>query len=320
MKIYTRVVLDWDGHVLEEESYDYTGPLTLCSGGGPSSTTQVQKSEPWEEQKPYLLDIFEQAKKLYTQGPPEMYQGNTTVGYNPTEQAAQQAALDYAQNGMQTVADNAQAGTNFLTSGAVLNADTNPYMQQYAKGAIRPIFNELKESTLPQIQGGALAAGQLGGSRQGIAEGLAVDRATQNALDTTARMYSDAYGQNLEAQQRGLALAPQTAQLGLLPAQTQAGVGEAQRAYEQALLNDEIRRFEYGETADWNNLAALQSMIQGNYGGTGTATSTGGGVSTGSKLLGAGMSGLGMYAGLMATPLAPIAAPIAGAMALASLF
>ena len=34
MKIYERIILDWDGAVLEEESFEYTGPLALCGGGG----------------------------------------------------------------------------------------------------------------------------------------------------------------------------------------------------------------------------------------------------------------------------------------------
>ena len=34
MKIYERIILDWDGAVLEEESFEYSGPLALCGGGG----------------------------------------------------------------------------------------------------------------------------------------------------------------------------------------------------------------------------------------------------------------------------------------------
>ena len=34
MKIYERIVLGWDGTVLEDESFEYTGPLALCGGGG----------------------------------------------------------------------------------------------------------------------------------------------------------------------------------------------------------------------------------------------------------------------------------------------
>ena len=34
MKIYERIVMDWDGNVLEEQSFDYQGDLALCGGGG----------------------------------------------------------------------------------------------------------------------------------------------------------------------------------------------------------------------------------------------------------------------------------------------
>ena len=34
MKIFTRVVMDWDGKILESESFDYDGPLALCGDAG----------------------------------------------------------------------------------------------------------------------------------------------------------------------------------------------------------------------------------------------------------------------------------------------
>ena len=34
MKIYERIVMDWDGNVLEETSFDYQGDVALCGGGG----------------------------------------------------------------------------------------------------------------------------------------------------------------------------------------------------------------------------------------------------------------------------------------------
>ena len=34
MKIYERIVMDWDGNVLEEQGFEYEGPVTLCGGGG----------------------------------------------------------------------------------------------------------------------------------------------------------------------------------------------------------------------------------------------------------------------------------------------
>lgn len=39
MKIYERSVLDWDGTVLEEDSFEYEGPVALCGGGGGKGKT-----------------------------------------------------------------------------------------------------------------------------------------------------------------------------------------------------------------------------------------------------------------------------------------
>ena len=34
MKIYERIVMDWDGMVLEEQAFEYEGPVAMCGGGG----------------------------------------------------------------------------------------------------------------------------------------------------------------------------------------------------------------------------------------------------------------------------------------------
>lgn len=35
MKIYSKIVWDKDDNIIEEESYEYTGPLAHCGGGSP---------------------------------------------------------------------------------------------------------------------------------------------------------------------------------------------------------------------------------------------------------------------------------------------
>ena len=34
MKIYERIVMDWDGAVLDTQFFEYEGPVALCGGGG----------------------------------------------------------------------------------------------------------------------------------------------------------------------------------------------------------------------------------------------------------------------------------------------
>lgn len=45
MKIYTRLVLDGSGSVLEEESYHYDGPLALCGGGSKDNSIPETEEE-----------------------------------------------------------------------------------------------------------------------------------------------------------------------------------------------------------------------------------------------------------------------------------
>lgn len=45
MKIITRAVLDWDGNVLEEESYEYSGPIAECKSSG----SPPQATDPYEQ-------------------------------------------------------------------------------------------------------------------------------------------------------------------------------------------------------------------------------------------------------------------------------
>ena len=49
MKIYERIVMNWDGEVLEEQSFEYEGELALCGGGGGKSKPKVQKAPPVPE-------------------------------------------------------------------------------------------------------------------------------------------------------------------------------------------------------------------------------------------------------------------------------
>ena len=102
MKVYTKVVMDWDGNVIEEESYDYTGPVAQCGssgGGGSQSTTTVQKADPWSGVQPYLKKGYADATKMYeanTIGGPGYYPGQTYVPRDPLENQAQMEKLGYS--------------------------------------------------------------------------------------------------------------------------------------------------------------------------------------------------------------------------------
>jgi hypothetical protein len=234
---------------------------------------------------------------------------------------------NYAQGGAQSLANQGSAAQQFML-GDVLRADSNPYMAAYAQGAINPVFEQLTRTALPAVDSGAIAAGGYGGSRQGIAQGLAMSDATRQAFDTTAKLYSGMYDTNLGAMQKAIAMNPQVMQAGMLPGQLLAGVGADQRALEQAKLDDAVARWEWEQSLPATRLAQYMSMVQGNYGGQSSSTTSGQTpqASTAQKIVGAGLTGLSVYGaatGSMGAALgiSAAAAPwLAGAVALGSLF
>jgi hypothetical protein len=72
---------------------------------------------------------------------------------------------------------------------------SNPYLDQQIAGIGTDISNNLTQNILPQLRSGAVASGQYGSSRQGIAEGLAVQSANQQLANQSANVRSGAYQQ-----------------------------------------------------------------------------------------------------------------------------
>ncbi len=78
---------------------------------------------------------------------------------------------------------------------------TNPYLPQQAQAITSQVNNNLQRNILPGINSGAIAAGGFGGSRQGIAQGIAIGDTNQGLSNALAGLYGNAYESD---QNRGL--------------------------------------------------------------------------------------------------------------------
>lgn len=89
----------------------------------------------------------------------------------------------------------AERGTEMaqVTGGGQPFKPSNPYLGQVVEGMAQGMNRNLTEQQMPSIRAGAMAAGGIGGSRQGIAEGLAMARANDSIANAAAGMYSDDY-------------------------------------------------------------------------------------------------------------------------------
>lgn len=81
----------------------------------------------------------------------------------------------------------------------------NPYLDRLVQGAIQGSVDSFSRNVLPGIRSEAQAAGQIGGTRQGIAEGNAANDLIRNITNTTGQIYGNAF--NTQAGLQGQALA-----------------------------------------------------------------------------------------------------------------
>jgi hypothetical protein len=328
MRVHTRTLYEYDPDaddyvLLEDDWYDYDGPVAEVKGGGGTSTntTQtIQQADPWSGVQPYLRQGYSQAL-TNLRNPPEFYPGNSFAPFDPLQQQAQQMQLG-AVPGLQDYVNMAQQSSQFGLSPDILSPESNPYLAAQGEAAIRPLYEQLTEQILPAIRGGAVNAGQYGGSRQGIAEGLAARGTQQAAGDALANLYSGAYGQGLQHMARSQALAPGLASLSLAPSAAVGDVGAQRQAMSQNAINDALARWNFQQNLPQQQLTNYMQTLAGfplGSAGSMSGTTTGSQPyysSPGLGALGGGLLGyqLGPSLGLAAGP-----AGLAGALLLGGL-
>ncbi len=247
-------------------------PLFMKKGGGGGGSSDTkQTTVPWGPQQPYLKDLFSRAQQELNAPGPNYYPSSTIAPFTPRQWQGQNLALRTAWGDLTNLGQRA-AGANEFLLGDALRPESNPYLQQSVDAALGRTTRAFNEDVLPNIRSTFVGAGQGGSTRQGIAEGIAMDRLQQNLGDTAASMYSQAYNQGLDAMLRGVALSPQTGQLLLAPSGVVSAVGADQQAMNQAQLTDEVNRWNFEQNAPWNELAQYGQLITGGFGGTSTTS------------------------------------------------
>jgi len=207
------------------------------------TTTNISKQELSPEQTELIGSIMPTVKD-FAANPPTAFQGPTFAGFDPNQKAAQQRTLDLSQPGskVSNITDKAAEAQNFAL-GDVLRPESNPALQANIRGAIRPLQDTFNQQIMPAITNQAIEAGSKGGSREGVAQGIASQALLNQTSDISAQLANQAYQGGLDTFSKGLALAPQTAGLQTLPALLQESVGAQGQQLEQAGINDAIQKF-----------------------------------------------------------------------------
>lgn len=187
-----------------------------------------------------------QLDKLYMQGNgPQLYSGDWSADQTGLEKAGGADLVDYATGQGQRIARDAGRSLDFGLN--AMDSRNNPYLRDYIRAATRPIYEDLDRRLIPQTREQAQVGGAYGGTRQGIAEGLAIQGAQQRAADVGATLAEQAYQKGLDTYSNTLAQAPSIYNLGLQPGQTLQTVGAQRRAFEQADIDQKRATYEYNQ-------------------------------------------------------------------------
>lgn len=266
------------------------------SGGSTPSTSTTTVNNPGQQE---LIQLGLPFLRQFAANPPNLPSGGTVAPFDPAQTAGQEGVLSATAPGgvASSLAGTGAGAQGFLTSGAALSPDSNPALQQTIDAATKPIQQNLTESTLPAIRSGATGSGQFGGSRQGIAEGLASGRASQAIGATSAGIANQGYQSGLDAMTKGLALLPQSLQAQLFPSLATSGVGDVRQQQTQALM---------GQSNLYEQYPQLLPLLLGQtFAGIGAGIPAQGSTTTGTSSqasplmqgLGLGISGLGALGG-----------------------
>lgn len=152
-------------------------------------------------------------------------------GFDPASVAAQNSILgkggELQASGMGALNQNTK-----VASGELLDVNSNPHLQGAVDAAIRPLTESFQNVVMPGVRGGAIQAGALGSSKARQAGDYASSTYMRSVGDTSSKMLNEAYGQNLDAMMKGIALTPQTQSAALFPEVAMDSVGQQRRQLE----------------------------------------------------------------------------------------
>jgi len=210
----------------------YTNPqggTTQFSGGQPVG--QIAQSDP---------NIAGQWNKQYGGG----FGGNFAA--SPTQSVT--AGLS----------DQYQPAQGMATPAAASTSGTNPYLDQMAAAIGQQARQQWDRQLAPAIRGNAISAGGFGGSRQGIAEGIALGDLNQGITNSLANLY----GQSYESQQnRDLQRQMQQAQLAQQGQQFGQNLDWQKHQFGKT-FGEGQRQFDIGQ-GNWNDQFNMQNLLAG---------------------------------------------------------
>lgn len=277
MKVYTSARLIYSANndviVLDAKSYSTKQEVAQAKGRKPTQNV-THTNAPWDPQQRYLTDTFGQASRLYEQnrGGIPFFPGQT---FAPQSQQTLQA--------LQGIEDRARAGSPLQRAGneQLLRTVQGDYLSNpFLPNAIRSEFNRL----LPSLQSNASRSGNFFSSAAQLGQ-------ARELGDIIDRRMADQYNQERGRQMAAIGLSPAFAANEYNDLSRLANVGALREAQDQRGIDEARARHEQQYLSPYDVLQRYQGGVSGNYGSSGTQTTTGFSRNRGAGAVGGALGG-----------------------------
>jgi len=239
--------------------------------GSITTTESTNTSKPWQQE--YYKRMLAQAENLYNQGMPDYYSGPTVAGFTPAQMESMNLTSNYVTGGAQDMMNNQNQIYRQMMSGRVDTGAGTPYGDM-ADAYRRQAVSQAQDA-MAELRTGQVAYQPGGSSRAELLNERVMEDTNQGISDNLASMYGNAYDQAQQKQVQALGQYGSIMNMPLeMSKQLYNRVGLPQQTLNQALMDDQKKRYDYNAMMPYNNLAQFQSFISGNYGGQNMGTST----------------------------------------------
>lgn len=250
----------------------------------PTTSTTVQSSEPWSGVKPFLEQAYGDMSKTYQNADKSYYTGQMKADENASQRQGLLTQQALFQNAQDTgFGDAFMQMANDTASGKYLTLDSNPNFQGAVDSILRPINQNFTEQVLPALRDTAINSGYYGGTRQGVAQGIAARELNNTITDKVAKLGYQNYATERQNQLAAGDLLKQGLLTQALPSDLLITTGEGLQALDQAKIDNQIAQDQYNSIAPYAPYSNYISMLQG-AGTTTTGTTTSSGTKSNSIL------------------------------------
>jgi hypothetical protein len=248
-----------------------TGLVQYKGGGGGSSQT-TNELDP--NVVPYVRDALSEQQKLYNEGAPQYYAGQTYLDPNANQTNAMNQIATQAQAGS-PVLNNATNLGNQMIQGDFLqnNPNFNAVMDTAGRKAT-DLYNTATQGTMSDVS----QAGRYGSDAHARLQAGNAGKLSQSLADTAGQYAYQNYATERANQNQAMGQAQNLASNQYYDANQLMNVGNTQAGFNQTALDADIARHDYGQNAQSQHLANYTNAVWGApSAGSSTTSNSGGG-------------------------------------------